>query len=482
MRHDELGVIGDLLLDDLETEKIVLAVHSNGLIDEHFAEADCRAAFVAVMRTEHQGENAAENRRSVLTVSGATFAETAIAAADPMTVSALQRIAAVAKAGRTRIVADATMKVLQQRERFSEDFLRSELHRVADLGRGRSNNASLHLVSLCDFLAVAPCPIDPIVEGCFESGDKVELIAPSKCRKSFFAIDLALHIAAGKDFLSLKVPKPRRVLYINLEIKADWMKRRLTKRLKGYGLDQSAIGDNLMLLNCRSRGEMVRDGLLRFLSDARPEFVVIDPRYKLMRPDENENAGEGLIGILTLLDAIAETGAAVMVVAHDTKGDSASKDIRDRGAGSSWAVRDTDCRFTLTPGKENPNDDVILAVLARNYPPHQATLLHSEPECFVWDETADLSPSGKIAPAKDPSLDEVTDLLRRCAIPMLRETFVIHVSNTFRIGVNRARAIVNEALVQNRFVEGRKTRPGAKKMLGFPEWFVPRQASLEVRP
>lgn len=111
----------------------------------------------------------------------------------------------------------------------------------------------------------------------------------------------------------------------------------------------------------------------------------------------------------------------------------------------------------------------------------KATLLHAEPERFVWDESAELSPSGKSATAKDPTLDEVTDLLRRAAIPMLRETFVIHVANNFRLGVNRARAIVNEALMQGKFVEGRKTRPGAKKMLGFPEWFRPRQAGLEDR-
>ena len=97
-----------------------------------------------------------------------------------------------------------------------------------------------------------------------------------------------------------------------------------------------------------------------------------------MRPDENENAGEGLVGILGLLDAVAELSAAVMVVAHDAKGDSATKDIRDRGAGSSWAARDTDCRFTLTPGKEKPEEEVILAVLPRNYPPQKAAMLRAE--------------------------------------------------------------------------------------------------------
>ena len=479
MNIDELGLVGDLIFPDLDTAKIAETIRREGVTGELFTDPACRAAFGQLMETEGSGTNAAANRRAVVLSGGIKFAERAIAAADAMTHEALNRIAAFAKSGRMRLVADEITKTLQQRERFSEDFFLAELHRIADLGRGGRGGAFPELVGIRDFLAVPPAEIDPVVEGCFEPGDKVELIAPSKCRKSFFAVDLALHVAAGLDFLSLRVPKSRRVLYVNLEIKTDWMKRRIIRRLAGYGIDQKDLDGRFAILNCRGRGEMVRDGLLRFLDAFRPDFVVIDPRYKLMRADENENAGEGLVGILALLDAVAETGAAVMVVAHDTKGDSAAKDIRDRGAGSSWAARDTDCRFTLTPGKEKPEDDVILAVLARNYPPRKATLLHAEPERFVWDESVDMSPSGKTAAQNEPTLDALVGLLRRCAIPMLKETFTIHAANNFRIGMNRARAMINEALNQNLIVEGRKTCPGARKMLGFPEWFTPRQGNLE---
>ena len=116
----------------------------------------------------------------------------------------------------------------------------------------------------------------------------------------------------------------------------------------------------------------------------KPDIVIIDPRYKLMRPDEDENTGNGLIGILNLLDAIAEEGAAVMIVSHDKKGDIKSQDIRDRGAGSNWAARDVDCRFVMTP-KKNDEYGVEVGVLARNYPPRPALDLKAESGRFVQE-------------------------------------------------------------------------------------------------
>lgn len=474
---EELAVIGDFLFPDLRTERLKSAAEREDLRGEHFADSACRAAFEAMRRGEYGGGDAAENQRIVAAVSGMEFAERAIAAADLMETQASAHIAKVAEEGRKRLLAEAVNAALLARANYSEGFLRSELHRIAESG-GRRGGATPGILTLGEFLSAPPAPIDPIVEGCFEAGDKVELIAPSKCRKSFFAIDLALHIAAGRDFLALRVPRARRVLYVNLEIKADWMKRRITRRLTGYALKAEEITGNFFILNCRGRGEMMREQLARFVKETRAEFVIIDPRYKLMRPDENENSGEGLTGILALLDAVAEMNAAVMVVAHDAKGDSAAKDIRDRGAGSSWAARDTDCRFTLTPGKERPDEEIILAVLPRNYPPRKAIMLHAEDERFVWDEATDLTPSGRSAAEAPPTLARLVELLRHCGIPMLKTTFAEHLANNFHIGINRARSMIEEALVQGLIVEGRKTHPGAKKMLGFKEWFSLRQGEL----
>ena len=105
-------------------------------------------------------------------------------------------------------------------------------------------------------------------------------------------------------------------------------------------------------------------------------------------------------------------------------------------------------------------------------------MLHAEDERFVWDEEKDLTPSGKSAAEEPPTLAKLVELLRRCGIPMLKTTFAEHLANNFRIGINRAKAMIEEALVQGLIVEGRKTHPGAKKMLGFKEWFQLRQGDL----
>ena len=94
----------------------------------------------------------------------------------------------------------------------------------------------LTIEDVADFLATPPPPLDCVVDELFEAGDKGEIIAPSKARKSFFTIDLAAHIAAGRDWLCFKIPRPRRVLLFNLEIKPAWMKRRFFRRLAAYGI------------------------------------------------------------------------------------------------------------------------------------------------------------------------------------------------------------------------------------------------------
>ena len=180
----------------------------------------------------------------------------------------------------------------------------------------------------------------------------------------------------------LSVTGPRRVLLVNLEIKRDWMKRRVLRRLGGYGLSGQDLQGRLTLMNCRGQGGCVRDAILSRVKSLKPDFVIIDPRYKLMRPDEDENTGNGLIGILNLLDAIAEAKAAVMIVSHDKKGDYKSQDIRDRGAGSNWAARDVDCRFVMTPVKDSETD-ITLGILARNYPPRPAISLRATYGKFI---------------------------------------------------------------------------------------------------
>jgi len=382
----ELAVIGDLLMESQVYHPTPLkgVVGVWGLEDRHFSDSSARAAFAALKGCE--ASDATARGELLLRSHGAPFVESAIDAADLENGAAEDRIRRLAERGRKRLAAESLGRLLQTSENYSEDAFFSEAARIAREGTRAASAACgerspLAAQTIEDFLAMEPAPLDPIVASSFEAGDKVELIAPSKCRKSFWALDLALHVAAGMPFCGLAIPKPRKVLLVNLEIKRDWMKRRIANRLRGYGLSPADLGGRLSLMNCRGLGGHVRESILAHIQAIKPDFVILDPRYKLMRPDEDENTGNGLIGILNLLDAIAEENAAVMIVSHDKKGDVKTQDIRDRGAGSNWAARDVDCRFVLTPAK---NDDYHLnvAVLARNYPPRRPIDLRAEADRF----------------------------------------------------------------------------------------------------
>ena len=241
-----------------------------------------------------------------------------------------------------------------------------------------------------DYLEAEPTAHDPIIDGVFELGDKVELIGGSKRRKSFAAIEIAVHVATGRDWLGLHIPNPRRVVFVNLELRDKWIHRRIRRACRAHGIDNAALRGRLFVVNARGRGATVRARLVEIARRDRAELVIVDPRYKLHLPGEAENAGEGIAGILDLFDRVAESGPAVLSVHHDPKGDAGDRAIADRGGGSSWAGRDVDARLTLTPQKQDPEGASVVSVMCRNFPPLDDFCIRWEDDRFHLD--ADLMP------------------------------------------------------------------------------------------
>lgn len=210
-------------------------------------------------------------------------------------------------------------------------------------------------------------PVEWIVEdllaarGETSRGFKGDIIAGSKMRKTFFALQLAVSVAAGRDFLGFHVPKARRVLYLNLELREDFIQERIRKI--AYAL--SAPLDNLEIMTpskpylLRNRYTMNRDGernliegyenqFLEYANGSGFELILADPQYKLEFPEEDENSGQGIGGILRWRDRIiTETAAACVIVHHDPKSGGTDRDLTQRGAGSSFSGRDYDTRMAL---------------------------------------------------------------------------------------------------------------------------------------
>ena len=242
---------------------------------------------------------------------------------------------------------------------------------------GYGAGAPADLIGLGELLDNEPEQADPILRDLYEVGDKVALVGPSKTRKSFLALQMALSVAAGRPCVAWFVPRARRVLLAQLEIKAGHMHRRVRRTADAMGLTHDELTtarSNLAILNGRGKGLTV-EAIGRAADRHGAELLVVDPLYKLGQGDELVEDMKATLQAFDVL--IARTGAAVLYVHHDAKGAAGDRDIRDRGAGSGVFARDYDACLTLTPHRDD-TDTVVVDALLRNFAPRP-------PVCIRWN-------------------------------------------------------------------------------------------------
>ncbi len=315
------------------------------------------------------------------------------------------------------------------------------------------------LVQASGWLASTPPPIDGVIDGLFEAGDKVGIFGKSKTRKSFFVLQLAFSLATGKPFLGLTVTRRRRVLLIQLEIKASHMHRRVRTMARSMGVD--AV-DGLSIFNGRGTG-LDKDAICKLATDTRAEVVIIDPLYKLMPSDES---AEPMAAIMGIFDAVTErTGAAVCYVHHDKKGQSGDLDLVDRGSGSGIVGRDYDTALFLTPHVDG--EAVVLEFITRNHPPRDGAVIRFDDGCFIVDGDATASVETSRTQAARRSRGATLGELADKAAGLLEvgqetqvEAFRSTLQDQFSIGRERARDVVRMlADREGFFIEKTKTFP-----------------------
>jgi len=244
----------------------------------------------------------------------------------------------------------------------------------SDAEQQAPTDTTLCVVNAAGYITTDPPEHDPVLEGVFDLGDKVAILAPSKMRKSFFIMQGAIHLASGTDFLHWSTVRQFRVMIIQMEIKAGHYHRRIRRMHDALG--KPDIGDRLAIVNGRGI-ELDMAAVARVAQRHKTEIIIFDPLYKIATGDENSAAD--MKPVLASFDRLAEaTSAAVCFVHHDAKGAASERDTRDRGAGSGVLARDYDACITLTAHRDNP-DTAVVNTLLRNYPPR-------DPFCATWDE------------------------------------------------------------------------------------------------
>lgn len=261
----------------------------------------------------------------------------------------------------------------------------------------RANAPDLAPVDGAAFLAADIPPPEWIIPDFIAKHYQCALFGKSKSRKTFFALQLGLSVACGEKYLAFPAPdRPRRVAYFNLELMPYFMQERMKAQTDAMG---TRPGNGFFkVYNLRGQTAALRgvfmdaDGnptpdneLTRQLEDDNIDLAIIDPRYKLMQGNEDENSAAGLRALLDFRAALADV-CAVLLVGHDPKGDVSGKATLDRGAGSYTAIADDDCTILLTPN-EYADNAVTVETIHRNRAPIApfAALFDVDKRAFVND-------------------------------------------------------------------------------------------------
>jgi RecA-family ATPase len=195
----------------------------------------------------------------------------------------------------------------------------------------------------------------PVIAGILYPGCKMVLGAPSKGRKSWALLDLALSCALGASWLGFLVTQGR-VLYINFELK-PWMLRQRLEAIAGdRGFNLARTKGQFDVWNLR--GYSADFSTLVPLMIARINrlklpytLIVLDPIYKGLG-ERDENAAGDIGSLMNELERLCEKTKAALVVAHHfAKGDPWEKEPIDRLSGSGVFGRDPDALVILTGGR-----------------------------------------------------------------------------------------------------------------------------------
>ncbi|MFC3570228.1 AAA family ATPase [Paracoccus simplex] len=199
-----------------------------------------------------------------------------------------------------------------------------------------------------------------LVKGWLDRGASSVIYGESNVGKTFFALDLALHVAAGEEWHGSRVPTGEKwagpVIYVACEGGSGINNRiEAMRRAKPELMERIEENGDFCLLSapldlCTSEDASYLIDAIREDFDQMPSLIVVDTLARTMGAGD-ENTAKDMGMFIKSIDLLREaTGAHIMVIHHSGK--DASKGAR--GSGSLRAAVDTEIELTRT-------DDVVTA-------------------------------------------------------------------------------------------------------------------------
>jgi hypothetical protein len=243
--------------------------------------------------------------------------------------------------------------------------------------------------SLKEIAAKDPPKPPEIIAGVLHQGLKMMVGGPSKARKTWLLIHLAIAIATGRPWLGHQCKKGS-VLYINFELPEPFFNERSHRILEQMGIKE--IPEDLRELNLRGYAGPAEEILPSVARKVRclppPSAIIIDPTYKLMGTKRDENSAADIASLMNEFERLSvQTGASVISAAHFAKGNASVKEAIDRISGSGVFGRDPDTILVMTA--LNVDDAFQLHFILRCLPPKPEIAIKWNGWCFEPDDALD---------------------------------------------------------------------------------------------
>ncbi|MCX6922444.1 MAG: AAA family ATPase, partial [Verrucomicrobia bacterium] len=192
-------------------------------------------------------------------------------------------------------------------------------------------------------------PLVEVVEGIICDRSKLVIVSSAKCFKTWLTIYLALAVAHGVPFLGRATVR-RKVLYVNLELKAATFNRRLKAIANALGITvDPGWFHHLPLRGCMA-GITVDELISRIVSIAKQlkiGMAVIDPVAKANVEGEENSSRDQTLFFNQIDRLTTEADCTVVLNDHTTKGNQSEKDPLDTIRGSSAKGGDLDAAMVL---------------------------------------------------------------------------------------------------------------------------------------
>lgn len=206
-----------------------------------------------------------------------------------------------------------------------------------------------YAISASDFLSIPVPPQEYIIDNWLPTEGLISVFAVRGIGKTWFALELALSVAKGKDFFDWPITKPRGVVYIDGEMSQSMLQKRIRNLNNEEMLENLVIvpvsllrkdKENLNIYQTKTQKRINKWLDVLKEKGKQPDLIILDNLSALGRGiDDNSNSDQE--NFLDWLLKLRSQGYSVLTIDHEGK----SSDKGSRGVSRKEDFLDTVIRL-----------------------------------------------------------------------------------------------------------------------------------------